>query len=107
MSSGVAPATRRWIVLGGGWMSLTTSALQIGKSALLAYQSALQVVGNNISNAGSPSYTRQTPVLSPAAGVMLPEGIMPGSGITLTSLQRNVDNSLENRIRLALGDQAD
>jgi flagellar hook-associated protein 1 FlgK len=83
-----------------------TGALQIGKSALLAYQSALQVVGNNVTNAGSEYYTRQTPVLRPANGVVLPEGFMPGGGVALTALKRNVDESLENRIRIALGEQA-
>src|ERR1051325_7492177 len=86
-------------------MGLIGSALQIGKSALLAYQSALQVVGNNVSNAGSTSYTRQTPVLTPTTGVNLPEGFTPG-GVALSALQRNVDDSLENRIRIALGDQS-
>jgi len=88
-------------------MGLINSALQVGRSALLAYQSALEVVGNNVSNAGSTTYTRQTPVLSPTTGIPLPEGFIPGGGVALTALQRNVDNSLENRIRFAMGDQAD
>lgn len=87
-------------------MGLMTGALQIGKSALLAYQSALQIVGNNVTNAGNPHYTRQTPVLNPANGVVLPEGFMPGGGVALTALKRNIDESLENRIRMAMGDQA-
>ncbi len=87
-------------------MGLMTGALQIGKSALLAYQSALQVVGNNVTNAGNENYTRQTPVLNPAGGVVLPEGFAPGGGVALSALKRNVDESLENRIRIALGDQA-
>jgi flagellar hook-associated protein 1 FlgK len=84
-----------------------TGALQIGRSALLAYQSALQVVGNNIANVGSASYTRQSPLLAPANGVRLPEGFTPGGGVALASLKRNVDASLENRIRYAVGDQGD
>ena len=88
-------------------MGLISSALQIGRSALLSYQSALQVVGNNISNVGTEGYTRQSPVLTPATGVVLPEGYTPGGGVTLSALRRNVDESLEDRIRVALGDQAD
>ena len=61
-------------------MGLLTGALTIGRSAMLAYQSALQVVGNNISNAGSTSYTRQTPILTSTMGVFLPEGFTPGGG---------------------------
>ncbi len=85
-------------------MGLINSALHIGRSALLSYQSALQVIGNNISNAGSPDYTRQTPGLSPLAGTSLPEGMRPGAGVALTSLKRNLDEGLENRIRAAIGD---
>jgi flagellar hook-associated protein 1 FlgK len=81
-------------------------ALQIGRSALLAYQSALQVIGNNVSNAGTASYTRQTAVLSPYVGVPLPEGFMPGGGVMLSALRREVDNSLEDRLRVATGNQA-
>ncbi|MEP0842794.1 MAG: hypothetical protein HRF43_08790, partial [Phycisphaerae bacterium] len=88
-------------------MGLITSALQIGKSALMAYQSALQVVGNNISNAGSAAYTRQTAVLNPAGGIPLPEGFTPGGGVALTALKRNLDEALENRIRRSIGDQND
>jgi flagellar hook-associated protein 1 FlgK len=39
-------------------------------------------------------------------GVPLPEGFMPGGGVTLSALQRNVDDSLEDRLRVATGDQA-
>ncbi len=88
-------------------MGLVNGALQIGRSALLAYQSALQVVGQNVSNAGTDTYARQTPLLSSSTGVVLPEGFMPGGGVMLSTLQRNVDASLDGRLRVALGDQAD
>lgn len=85
-------------------MGLLNSALQIGRSALLSYQSALQIVGNNISNAGSASYTRQTPGLTPINGPAIGEGMRPGAGVALTSLHRNLDEALENRIRMATGE---
>ena len=85
-------------------MGLMNSALQIGRSALLSYQSALQVIGNNISNAGSPDYTRQTPGLTPLNGPPMADGLRPGAGVALTSLQRHLDEALENRIRLATGE---
>lgn len=87
-------------------MGLVTGALQIGRSALLAYQLALQVVGNNISNMATEGYTRQSPVLSPATGVTLPEGFQPGGGVALSGLQRNVDETLESRYRVSLGQEA-
>jgi flagellar hook-associated protein 1 len=87
-------------------MGLINGALEIGKNALLAYQSALQVTGNNVTNAGSDTYTRQTPVLRPTTGVLLPEGFQPGGGVALQALKRNVDESVQNRLRIALGDSS-
>ncbi|MCP4590815.1 MAG: flagellar hook-associated protein FlgK [bacterium] len=86
-------------------MSLVNSALQIGRSALMSYQSALQVLGNNVSNAGNPDYTRQSAGLSSLNGISLPEGFRPGAGVALTSLQRNLDEALEQRLRISLGNQ--
>jgi flagellar hook-associated protein 1 FlgK len=86
-------------------MSLVATALQIGRSALTSYQSALQVLGNNVSNAGDPDYTRQTVGLGPLNGVALPEGFRPGAGVALTSLKRNLDESLEHRLRMAISGQ--
>lgn len=85
-------------------MGLIAGALQIGRSALLSYQSALEVIGNNISNAGSEGYTRNTAILSPQMGSMLPEGFQAGAGVALTAMRRNVDEALESRLRIALGD---
>ncbi len=86
-------------------MGLVSGALQHGKNALLSYQSALQVIGNNVSNAGVDGYTRQSPVLASRAGVPLPEGLMPGGGVALTALQRHIDEALETRLRNAIGQE--
>lgn len=86
-------------------MPLTTGALQIGQSALLSYQSALQVVGNNIANAGVDGYTRQTPILTSLQGVTLPEGLLSGGGTALTALQRQMDEALESRLRTSMSDE--
>lgn len=88
-------------------MSLITSGLGIGRSALLAYQAALQVIGNNLSNASSASYARQTPVLTPLVGTGRSEGLTPGGGVMLSALKRNVDEALENRLRYSMGDYND
>lgn len=84
-------------------MGLLNSALQIGRSALLSYQGALQVVGNNISSAGSPDYTRLLPQLDPLQGSLLGGDLHPGAGVTLNGIQRNIDEALESRLRLAIG----
>jgi flagellar hook-associated protein 1 FlgK len=88
-------------------MGLLNSALQIGRSALLSYQGALEVVGNNISSSASPDYTRLSPQLDPLQGNGLTRGLQPGAGVALTDIQRHLDEALESRVRLAVsGDQA-
>ncbi len=84
-------------------MGLLNSALQIGRSAILSYQGALQVVGDNISNAANPNFTRLTPGLDAQNGVLLGRDLQAGAGVALSSIQRNIDEALEGRIRLAIG----
>lgn len=86
-------------------MGLLSSALQIGRSAILGYQGALHAVGNNVSNAGSADYTRLTPDLTPVPGVAINNGLQPGAGVALTDIHRNVDEALEARVRSATGAQ--
>jgi len=85
-------------------MGLVTSALQAGRNALISYQGALQVVGNNVSNAGNADYTRQSAQLAAVVGTSLGPGLLPGAGVALTGLKRHVDESIENRLRAATGD---
>jgi len=84
-------------------MGLLNSALQIGRSAILSYQGALQVVGDNITNAANPNHTRLTPGLDAQHGVSLGRDLQSGAGVTLNSIQRNIDQALEGRIRVAIG----
>ena len=86
-------------------MGLLNSALQIGRSAILSYEGALHAVGNNISNAGSPDYTRLSPELASLQGPAFGRGLQPGAGVTLSDIQRNIDEALEERLRLAIGAQ--
>lgn len=88
-------------------MGLLNSALHIGRSALLSYQSALEVVGSNISSAASPDYTRLRPELDPLQGQLTSDGLQPGAGVALSAIQRYIDEGLENRVRLAIGDVED
>ncbi|MCH8146478.1 MAG: flagellar hook-associated protein FlgK [Planctomycetes bacterium] len=84
-------------------MGLLNSALHIGRTALLGYQGALQVIGNNISSAGTENYTRLSPQLSPLQGDTLTGNLKPGAGVALSGIQRNIDEALESRVRLAIG----
>ena len=86
-------------------MGLINNALFIGRSALSAYQSALQVVGNNITNVGNPNYVRQNPILARVPSAAEPGGFMPGNGVRMSQLQRHIDEALEGRLRTSYGDR--
>jgi len=85
-------------------MGLMNSALHIGRTALLSYQGALQTVGNNVSSAASPDYTRLQPQLSPLQGPVIAGDLQPGAGVALSGIQRNLDEALEDRLRTSIGD---
>ena len=78
-------------------------SFQIGRSALAAYQAAINIAGQNIANVGNPDYTRQTGRLAAELGGPRTGGVAPGGGVRLAQLRRHIDESLENRLRQALG----
>jgi len=84
-------------------MSLGGS-LQIGKSALIAYQQALQLTGNNIANAANPIYSRQVARFSslPGANSL---GVTIGTGVQISSIERRIVAELESRLRSSLSDR--
>src|SRR5437762_9502649 len=79
-------------------------ALNTGKTALAVQQAALQVTGNNISNAGNADYTRQTASTSPTPDQQFTPGIFLGTGVNLNAVQRQIDESLQGRIRGSISD---
>ena len=81
-----------------------TSALSIGRSALAAYQAALQIVGNNIANVGTSGYTRTSADLSGIAGVNTGFGQI-GEGVRLTGVSRAVSEAVNARLRSANSDK--
>ncbi|MFA5864403.1 MAG: flagellar hook-associated protein FlgK [Phycisphaerae bacterium] len=87
-------------------MGLINGSLQIGSSALLAHQAAMQVIGNNIANAGNTDFTRQTPIMTSTRGAMLPQGFDSGAGVQLTGIERQIDTALEQRLRSATSDKS-
>ena len=59
-------------------------------SALEAFQQALSVTGNNIANASTPGYTRESVTLAPALAQNLGTGYV-GSGVNVTGVARTID----------------
>lgn len=86
-------------------MAVLGSNLQIGRSALATYQSALALTGQNIANVANPDYARQTGRLTALEGGWTLSGHRPGAGVRLNNLVRNVDSALEDRLRHALANR--
>lgn len=84
-------------------MSLN-GALNIGGSALQASQVALQVTGNNIANVGNANYSREVATLTNTPDQELQPGVYIGTGVDVTGIQRQVDESLNGRLNSAMSD---
>jgi flagellar hook-associated protein 1 FlgK len=87
-------------------MSLINGALQIGRSAITVSQAALSVTGNNMANAATPSYSRQSVHLVPTQYTEVIPGHYTGTGVALYEIRRQVDDALNGRIRTAVSDSA-
>ncbi len=82
-----------------------TSVLQIGQSGLAASQAALQVAGNNMANAATPGFSRQTATLAAVRGQTIGANSFIGNGVRLQSVVRHVDEAVLSRLRSAISDQ--
>jgi flagellar hook-associated protein 1 FlgK len=78
-------------------------AFSIAQRALMANESALGVVGNNIANVNTPGFTRQVPQF--VADVAVPQdGVLIGTGTHIQTVLQVLDPLLERRL---LGSQTD
>ncbi len=73
----------------------TLQGLQTALSGLLAEQTALDTTGNNIANANTEGYSRQTALLEPNTPLPIPaisghtgEGAQLGTGVTVATITR-------------------
>jgi flagellar hook-associated protein 1 FlgK len=87
-------------------MSSLSSVLSVSANALAVEQSALQTTSNNVANAGNANYARETVNTTPGADAQVSPGIFIGSGVDLTAVQRQVDESLNDRLRAATSDSS-
>jgi len=72
------------------------SLLSIGVQAMFANQAALQTVGQNIANANTPGYSRQSVVLTTPAGQYTGSGYF-GSGVSVQTVQRSYNSFLTSQ----------
>ncbi|MEO2045531.1 MAG: flagellar hook-associated protein FlgK [Pirellulales bacterium] len=85
-------------------MSLYGS-LQIAGNTLQAMQIGLHVVGNNIANANTPGYIRESVIYKPAP-VQKIGNLTLGLGVEVAGIVQNLDQFVEDRLRDAGGDRA-
>lgn len=81
------------------------AALQIGRSAILSSQAAMNVAGNNMANAATPGYHRQIASLLPSRSGAIGRNQFIGTGVQLVSVHRAIDTALQARLRSAIGDE--
>ena len=78
--------------------------LNIGQTGLNASQIAIQTAGNNIANAATPGFSRQTVGLAPQAG-QTAGGLTLGRGVGVTGITREVDEAVLTRLRASVSDE--
>ena len=86
-------------------MSLFGS-IRIGANSLRANDIALQVVGQNIANANTPSYIREEVILNPAPTQRV-GGLLLGLGVQVDAVIQKIDSFLEERLRGAVSEQGE
>lgn len=84
-------------------MSLT-GAIQIARSALTTSQLSMQVASQNLANIANPSYTRQTALLQGIRG-QASDKFLPGRGVQIRAIQRQVDTALQTRLRNGIANE--
>ena len=79
-------------------MSNLIGLLDLGRSALLNQQKAVQVTGHNIANVNTPGYTRQRANMSASIPVTAIPGQI-GTGVEVTDVQRVYDRYINGQIQ--------
>lgn len=81
-------------------MSISTyTGLNTALTGLMASQQALDITGDNITNANTPGYTQQVATLEETPDLQTPEGLELGTGVTVTGYQRIRDAFLDVQLR--------
>ena len=90
----------------------TFYGISVAASALRAQQQALDILGHNVANAGTPGYRRQRAILSqssPLTGAFASgtTGLSSvGTGVRVEQIQSVQDSFIDTRVRLAAGQSA-
>ncbi len=88
---------KRSVIRSGEKMTTLSGILYAGKSALSAQQVAINTTGNNIANADTTGYCRQTAALSSNDPLRTSAGFV-GTGVNVGDITRAQNSYLEKRI---------
>src|SRR3984957_20165521 len=80
-------------------MSLLNS-IQLAGNSLQAAQVGLQVAGQNIANADTPGYIRETVNFAPAPGQRI-GGLVEGMGVEVSGISQQVNTFIQQELRNA------
>lgn len=86
-------------------MESTFLGIEIGKRSLIAHQKGLNVIGQNLSNADNPAYSRQRIIIDTVEPLYRPDLNRPeragrvGQGIEVAEIRRERDIYLDARIQ--------
>jgi len=73
--------------------------LEIGRRALSAQSTAMNVTSHNIANANSPGYTRQRVDLAATMPLKDMSGFLIGTGVSVAAIERLRDRFIDNQFR--------
>ena len=79
--------------------------MSVALQAMLAQQSALEVVANNVANANTPGYSREVAVMEESPPI-LSGNTMVGTGVTMSSVESVRDDILNLRIQQETSQQS-
>lgn len=80
------------------------STIHVASNSLQVQQIGLQVAGQNIANASTPGYSREEVQLE-ASPTQQVGNLLLGTGVQIRTIQQDVDQFLNERVRRAVSDQ--
>ena len=83
-----------------------TSSLHIGRTGLVASQAAIETAGNNLANAATKGYHRQSVALATVGSIRVSPDVLVGRGVRVEALIRNINDALEGRLRDSISNEA-
>lgn len=85
---------------------MSTGIFSVGNSALASAYTALRTAGNNVANANTPGYSRQSVVMTPQVGATI-GGQFVGRGVAVVEVRRSYSEFLTSQANQATASGAE